>query len=91
MIKGILHKIDRQTALKRLLLCIALFSAPCSMFNVFAQITIGGNVYGGGNAGATEGQTKVVVRAGEIKARSMAVPVRLMLKVLLSSISTVSI
>ncbi len=67
MIKGILHKIDRQTVLRRLLLCIALFSAPCSVFNVFAQITIGGNVYGGGNAGATEGQTKVVVRAGEIQ------------------------
>ena len=31
-----------------------------------AQITIGGNVYGGGNAGDTKGDTKVTVYAGDI-------------------------
>ena len=30
------------------------------------QITIGGNVYGGGNAGDTEGSTTVTVRGGDI-------------------------
>ena len=38
------------------------------MFNVFAQITIGGNVYGGGNAGDTGGSTTVTVRAGDLYA-----------------------
>ena len=33
---------------------------------VRAQITIGGNVYGGGNAGDTEGSTKVTIYAGEL-------------------------
>ena len=32
-----------------------------------AQIKIGGNVYGGGNAGKLSGSTKVVVRAGDVK------------------------
>ena len=31
-----------------------------------AQIKIGGNIYGGGNAGDTEGSTKVIVRAGDL-------------------------
>ena len=31
-----------------------------------AQIKIGGNVYGGGNAGNTSGSTSVTVRAGDI-------------------------
>ena len=31
-----------------------------------AQITIGGSVYGGGNAGDTKGSTTVTVRAGDI-------------------------
>lgn len=31
-----------------------------------AQITIGGNVYGGGNAGDMNGKTSVTVRAGDI-------------------------
>ena len=35
---------------------------------VQAQITIGGSVYGGGNAGDTEGSTKVTVRGGDINA-----------------------
>ena len=33
-----------------------------------AQITIGGNVYGGGNAGDTGGSTTVTVRGGDISA-----------------------
>ena len=32
-----------------------------------AQITIGGNVYGGGNEGDTEGNTNVTIRTGQIK------------------------
>ena len=31
-----------------------------------AQITIGGNVYGGGNAGDTKGNTNVTVYAGDL-------------------------
>ena len=31
-----------------------------------AQITIGGSVYGGGNAGETKGSTNVTVYAGEL-------------------------
>ena len=34
----------------------------------YASITIGGNVYGGGNEGDTRGSTNVTVRAGEINA-----------------------
>ena len=37
-------------------------------FSMQAQITIGGNVYGGGNAGSTKGSTKVTVHAGDINA-----------------------
>ena len=33
-----------------------------------AQIVIGGNVYGGGNAGDTGGNTTVTVHAGDISA-----------------------
>ena len=32
-----------------------------------AQITIGGNVYGGGNAGDMQGHTSVIIRSGDIK------------------------
>ena len=35
---------------------------------VQAQITIGGNVYGGGNAGDLGGSTTVTVHAGDISA-----------------------
>ena len=35
--------------------------------NLSAQITIGGNVYGGGNEGDTGGNTKVTIRTGRIK------------------------
>ena len=31
-----------------------------------AQITIGGNIYGGGNAGDTKGNTNVTVYAGDL-------------------------
>lgn len=45
---------------------VAMFHVQCSMFNVYAQIVIGGSVYGGGNAGDTGGSTTVTVRAGDI-------------------------
>ena len=45
---------------------IVLFSMFASLMQ--AQITIGGNVYGGGNAGETKGSTKVTVHAGDINA-----------------------
>ena len=67
----------------RLLLLVAILTVQCSLFRVSAQdsapsttttptsmsgITIGGSVYGGGNAGNTGGNTHVTVRAGEINA-----------------------
>ena len=45
---------------------VAMFSVQCSMFNVYAQIVIGGHVYGGGNAGNTGGNTTVTVHAGDL-------------------------
>ena len=48
------------------LLFLLLVMLPGS--TVQAQITIGGNVYGGGNAGDTGGKTTVNVRAGDINA-----------------------
>ncbi len=52
--------------LMRLLLFVAMVNGQWSMVNG-QQITIGGNVYGGGNAGDLSGSTKVTVYAGEIK------------------------
>ena len=51
---------------KRLLLMVAMFNVQCLMFNVYAQIVIGGHVYGGGNAGNTGGNTTVTVYAGDL-------------------------
>ena len=48
--------------LKRLLLCIAMVNAQWSMVN--AQITIGGNVYGGGNNGEVKQNGSVTVNEG---------------------------
>ena len=48
----------------RKILTIVLLSLFASLMQ--AQITIGGNVYGGGNAGDTEGSTKVTVYAGDL-------------------------
>ena len=45
---------------------VAMFNVQCSMFNVYAQIIIGGSVYGGGNEGNVGGSTSVTVRAGDI-------------------------
>ncbi len=50
----------------RLLLLVAMLYSSCSMFNVFAQITIGGNIYGGGNAGDVDGNTTVTLYAGDL-------------------------
>ena len=55
-----------RTTWMRLLLLVAILSVQCSMFHAYAQITIGGNVYGGGNAGDMSGNTSVTVRAGDI-------------------------
>ena len=49
-----------------MLLLVAMFNVQCSMFNVYAQIVIGGNVYGGGNAGDTGGKTTVNIYAGDL-------------------------
>ena len=45
-----------------IILSLLLLTSPL----VKAQITIGGSVYGGGNAGNTGGKTSVVVRAGDL-------------------------
>ena len=57
-----------RTTWRRLLLLVVILNVQCSMFNVFAQISIGGNVYGGGNAGDTGGSTSVTVYGGDLKA-----------------------
>ncbi len=56
----------------RLLLLTAMVNGQCIMFNgqysmVNAQITIGGNVYGGGNRGDLMGTTTVVVQSGTVE------------------------
>ena len=60
--------------MKRLLLCAVIMTVQSSLFLLHAQtgssdfkISIGGNVYGGGNEGDTEGSTKVIIRNGYIK------------------------
>ena len=53
-------------AWKRLLLLAVLFCVQCSMFNALAQISIGGSIYGGGNAGDTGGNTTVTVYQGDL-------------------------
>ncbi len=45
---------------------VAMFNVQCSMLNVYAQIVIGGNVYGGGNAGDTGGKTTVNIYGGDL-------------------------
>ena len=53
---------------RRLLLLVVILHIPCLMFNLSAQITIGGNIYGGGNEGVTDGSTSVTVYSGDINA-----------------------
>ena len=53
----------------RLLLMVVILNVQCSMFHVYAQIKIGGNVYGGGNEGNVMGSTKVTVLEGDIGTR----------------------
>ena len=48
----------------RKILTIVLLTLSASLMR--AQIIIGGNVYGGGNAGDTDGNTKVTVYAGDL-------------------------
>ena len=59
------HRTMKRTTWMRLLLMVVILNVQCSMFNVYSQILIGGNVYGGGNAGDTGGNTSVTVRAGD--------------------------
>ena len=59
----IYNNILRYKHWKRLLLMVALFSVQCSMFNVYAQIVIGGNVYGGARQANVGGSTFVNVGA----------------------------
>ena len=54
-------------ARKRLLLFAVMLLVQCVMCHVFAQITIGGNVYGGGNEGNLGESTSVVIRQADIK------------------------
>ena len=61
-----IYNILRYRHWKRLLLLVAMFNVQCSMFNVYAQIVIGGNVYGGGNAGDTGGKTTVSIYGGDL-------------------------
>ena len=49
-----------------MLLLLMLMIMATMVHAQYASITIGGNVYGGGNAGDTGGSTSVTVRAGEI-------------------------
>ena len=61
-----------------LMLCLSLLRIQYSLLSLLvlftlstshtsAQIVIGGNVYGGGNEGDTEGSTTVTIRTGTIK------------------------
>ena len=59
----IYNNILRYKHWKRLLLMVAMFSVQCSMFNVYAQIVIGGNVYGGARQANVGGSTFVNVGA----------------------------
>ena len=56
------YKIFTSNSIRLLFLILLSFTGKQSQ----AQITIGGNVYGGGNAGDTGGQTKVTLYAGDI-------------------------
>ena len=63
-----IYRTMTRTTWMRLLLLAVILNVQCSMFNVFAQIKIGGNVYGGGNKGNVDGSTRVTVLAGDIGA-----------------------
>ena len=56
------HRKEEKTV-KRLLLLAVLFIIQCSMFNVSAQITIGGKVFGGARRANVEGHTYVRIGA----------------------------
>ena len=74
-IKDIRHRNTKQSFWLRLLLLMAMVNLQFSIFNsqfstLHAQstggITIGGNVYGGGNKGEVHGDTEVLVECGSI-------------------------
>ena len=60
----ILHKPDKAYTTCKSYMLFALFLL-LAVLPASAQITIGGNVYGGGNAGDVSGNTKVTIRSGE--------------------------
>ena len=66
--KNIAQTMRHMGHMGRLLLCLVMFCLQGSIFNVQAQIKIGGNVYGGGNHAEVRGSTKVTVKAGDIGA-----------------------
>ena len=66
MLRYMRHRTMTRSTMMPSLLCVVMLIVQCSMFNVFAQITIGGNVYGGGNEGITGGNTKVTVYEGDL-------------------------
>ena len=61
-----IHRTMKRTTWMRLLLMVVMLNVQCSMFNVYAQIKIGGSVYGGGNEGDVGEGTSVTIHAGEI-------------------------
>ena len=56
----------RMGRMGRLLLCFIMFNVQCSMFNVSAQIRVGGNVYGAGNQAEVKGNSTVTVYSGTV-------------------------
>lgn len=64
MMKFIRQTITCTVLRRRLLLAAALCAYP--IFNIQAQIKIGGNVYGGGNQGDVSGNTSVTLCAGDL-------------------------
>ena len=56
----------RMGRMGRLLLCFIMVNVQCSIFNVSAQITVGGNVYGGGNQAEVKGNSTVTVYSGTV-------------------------
>ena len=63
----LMNLMGRMGRMGRLLLCFIMFNVQFSMFNVSAQITVGGNVYGGGNQANVGGNATVRVLRGDIQ------------------------
>ena len=61
------HKSYESHSLPVTLATLVLLFLSLAVPQVHAQVTIGGNVYGGGNEGDTGGNTNVTIRTGQIK------------------------